>query len=60
MSSSVSAASVSSAGQSPLLSLTAARHRKHPSMVHPKTQNAEAPASPAASSQAGSKVNITA
>ena len=57
---SVSAASVLNAGQSPLLSLGQTKHRKHPSMTDAETQNASAPPPPAASGQAGSKVNVTA
>ncbi len=57
----VSAASALSAGQSPLLSAGQSKHhRKHPSMSNVETQNASAPSPPAASSQPGSKVNITA
>jgi hypothetical protein len=58
--SSVSAASVSNAGQSPLLSLNPAKHRKHPSMTNPQTQNVGAQAPFAASGQPGSKIDITA
>jgi hypothetical protein len=58
--SSVSAASVLNAGQSPLLSLNPAKHRKHPSMTNPQTQNVGAQAPVAASGQPGSTVNITA
>jgi len=57
--SSVSAASVLNAGQSPLLSLNPAKS-KHPSMTNPQTQNVGAQAPLAAGGQPGSKVNITA
>ncbi len=58
--SSVSAASVLTAGQSPLLSLGQAKHRKHHSMTNPETQNASAQNPPAPGGQPGSLVNITA
>ena len=57
---SVSAASAFSAGQSPLLSLGQTKHRKHPSVTNAETQNASAPPPLAASGQPGSKVNVTA
>ena len=57
---SVSAASALSAGQSPLLSLGQTKHRKHPSVSTPETQNASAPPPLAASGQPGGKVNVTA
>jgi hypothetical protein len=58
--SSISAASVLSAGQSPLLSLGLTKHRKHPSMTNLETQNAGAANPPAAAGQPGGVVNITA
>jgi hypothetical protein len=58
--SSVSAASVLNAAQSPLLSLNPAKHRKHPSMTNPQTESVGAQAPAAAGGQPGSKVNITA
>ena len=58
--SSLSAASALSAGQSPFLSLGQTKHRKHPSMTDAETQNANAPMPPAAAGQPGSKVNVTA
>jgi hypothetical protein len=58
--SSISAASVLTAGQSPLLSLGQTKHRKHPSMTNPETQNAGAANPPAAGGQPGSLLNITA
>ena len=57
--SSVSAASVLNAAQSPLLSLGQAKHRKHHSMTNPETQNVGAQNPPAAG-QPGSLVNVTA
>jgi hypothetical protein len=57
---SLSAASALSAGQSPLLSLGQTKHRKHPSMSNPETQNASAANPPAVGGQPGSKVNVTA
>jgi hypothetical protein len=57
--SSISAASVLNAAQSPLLSLGQAKHRKHHSMTSPETQNAGAQNPPAAG-QPGSLVNVTA
>jgi hypothetical protein len=56
---SISAASVLNAGQSPLLSLTQGKHRKHASVSDVQMQNPSASA-PAASGQSGAKVNITA
>jgi hypothetical protein len=58
--SSLAAASVLNAGQSPLLSLNPTKHRKHPSMSDAPTQSVGAQAPLAASGQPGSKINITA
>jgi len=57
---SVSAASVLNAGQSQLLSLGQAKHRKHPSASDADTQNASAANPPVATGQPGNKVNVTA
>ena len=58
--SNVSAASVLTAAQSPLLSLGQTKHRKHHSMTDPETQNAGAASQPAGAGQPGSLLNITA
>jgi hypothetical protein len=61
---SLSAAGASSGGQSPLLSIGQAKHRKHPSMANVQMQNPGAGAGtappPVGGSQPGSKLNITA
>lgn len=57
--SSISAASVLNAAQSPLLSLGQAKHRKHHSMTNAETQNAGVQ-NPPATGQPGSLVNVTA
>jgi hypothetical protein len=60
----LSAASALTSGQSPLLSIGQAKHRKHGSMADVQMQNpgtgAGAAPPPVSSGQPGSKVNITA
>lgn len=57
---SAASASILNAGQSPLLSLNAAKHRKHPSATDVDMQNAGPANVPAGGNQPGSKVNVTA